>query len=125
MSKSKRLAKLDKHECHEVNQSSDENTCNLKFSKCDDNKYQLWDLNKTELKKFVAFAKKIENMKWIDIKKLKGFHYEIIQNLKAPETVSEEITLRSIRVDEEFRIYGYRMNDNFYIIWFDPNHELT
>ena len=57
MSKSKRLAKLDKHECHEVNQSSDENTCNLKFSKCDDNKYQLWDLNKTELKKFTNTEK--------------------------------------------------------------------
>lgn len=125
MSKSKRLAKLNKSKCHEVSQSSDENTCNLKFSKCDDNKYQLWDLEKMQLKKFVAFAKKIENMKWVDIKKLKGFHYESIENLKAPETVSEEIILKSIRVDDEFRIYGYRMNDNFYIIWFDSHHELT
>ena len=41
----------------------DNTTCNLKFSRCDDNKYQLWTLSKEQLKRFVSFAKKIENMK--------------------------------------------------------------
>ncbi len=100
-------------------------TCNLKFSKCDDNKYQLWDLTKNELKKFVAFAKKIENTTWNDILHLKSYHYETIENLKAPDFVSQDIILKSIRVDEKFRIYGYRMEQDFYIIWFDSNHVLT
>lgn len=125
MSKRKRLAKLDKHECHEVNQSSDEKTCNLKFSNCDDNKYSLCDLGKAELKKFVAYAKKVENMKWVDIKKSKGLNYESIYELKPPSNISEEIVLKSMRVDGEFRVFGYRMNESFYIVWFDPNHELT
>lgn len=104
---------------------NNDNTCNLKFSKCDDNKYQLWDLTKQELKSFVCFAKKIENAKWIDIQQSNGFKYESIYNLKLPDTISKDIILKSIRVTGEFRIYGYRMGSDFYIIWFDPNHKLT
>lgn len=111
----KRLAKLD----------TNEEACNLKFSSCDDNKLQLWKLNKSEIKDFIAFAKKIENIKWNDIQKLKGLHYETISNLRLPDNISKDITLKSIRVTQKFRIYGYRMGSEFYIIWFDPNHELT
>lgn len=103
----------------------DNTTCNLKFSRCDDNKYQLWTLSKEQLKRFVSFAKKIENMKWFEIKRTKSYHYENISNLKKPDFISEDIVLKSIRVNEKFRIYGYRIASDFYIIWFDPNHELT
>lgn len=103
----------------------DNTTCNLKFSRCDDNKYQLWTLNKEQLKRFVSFAKKIENMKWIEIKQAKSYHYENINNLVKPDFISKDIILKSIRVDGKFRIYGYRIDSDFYIIWFDPNHELT
>ncbi len=105
--------------------NDDEESCNLKFSKCDENKYQLWNLDKEHLKSFVSFAKKIESMKWCEIKKSKGFHYEDINSLPLPKYISEDITMKSIRVTQEFRIYGYRMNADFYIIWFDPSHKLT
>lgn len=107
------------------NLNYDNQTCNLKFSKCDENKYQLWDLTKDQLKTFVFFAKKIENIDWENIKKSKGFHYETINSLTPPSNISKDVTIKSIRVNQEFRIYGYRMNADFYIIWFDPNHELT
>jgi hypothetical protein len=106
-------------------QNNNVKTCNLKFSKCDDNKYQLWDLKKDELKKFVSFAKKIENSTWNDIQVSKGYHYETIKNVILPNFISKDIVLKSLRVDNKFRIYGYRMEDDFYIIWFDPNHVLT
>lgn len=103
----------------------DNTTCNLKFSRCDDNKYQLCALNKEQLKRFVSFAKKIENMKWVDINNSTSINYENINNLKKPDFISNDINLKSMRVDKKFRIYGYRMRNDFYIIWFDPNHELT
>lgn len=121
MSKSKKLKKLNKQPI----QDNDNSTCNLKFSQCDDNKYQLWTLNKEQLKRFVSFAKKIENMKWFEIKQAKSYHYESINNLVKPNFISKDIILKSIRVDEKFRIYGYRIASDFYIVWFDPNHELT
>ena len=121
MPKNKKLQKLNKQPV----QDNDNSTCNLKFSQCDDNKYQLWNLNKIQLKRFVGFAKKIENMKWFEIKKSKSYHYENISNLSKPDFISEDIVLKSIRVDEKFRIYGYRIASDFYIVWFDPNHELT
>lgn len=126
MSSKKQLRKIDKHQenIHEK-ENNDEKKCNLKFSKCDDNKYQLWDLGKLELKQFVSFAKKIENLRWIDIFTIKSFHYENINNLQKPDFLSEDITLKSIRVTQEFRIYGYRSEADFYIIWFDPYHKLT
>lgn len=110
---------------NQVKENNDEKTCNLKFSKCDDNKCQLWDLGKRELKQFVSFAKKIENLRWIDIFRSKSFNFESISNLQKPDFLSKEVTLKSIRVTQEFRIYGYRSDADFYIIWFDPNHELT
>lgn len=121
MSKNKKLKKLNK----QLIQDNDNSTCNLKFSQCDDNKYQLWTLNKEQLKRFVSFAKKIENMKWFEIKQAKSYHYESINNLVKPNFISKDIILKSMRVDEKFRIYGYRIASDFYIVWFDPNHELT
>lgn len=121
MSKNKKLKKLNK----QLIQDNDNSTCNLKFSQCDDNKYQLWTLNKEQLKRFVSFAKKIENMKWVDINNSTSINYENINNLKKPDFISNDINLKSMRVDKKFRIYGYRMRNDFYIIWFDPNHELT
>ena len=124
MSSQKRLATLNSKDKN-IQENYDNKPCNLKFSKCDENKYQLWDLDKSELKQFVSFAKKIENTEWKNIKKSKGFHYENISNLSPPESISKEIVIKSIRVDKEFRIYGYRINADFYIIWFDPHHNLT
>ena len=119
---SKKLKQLKKQENIENN---DNNTCCLKFSQCDDNKYQLWTLDVGQLKQFVTFAKKIENMRWIDIFQTKSFNYESIKNLKVPDYLSKDMVLKSIRVNQKFRIYGYRMNSDFYIVWFDPRHELT
>lgn len=120
MSSKKKLIKLS-----ENISNNDEKTCNLKFSNCDDNKCQLWDLTKDELKAFVSFAKKIESTIWSDIQRSKGFQYENVNSLKKPDFISEDVVLKSLRVNQTFRIYGYRSGTDFFIIWFDPNHQLT
>ena len=42
-----------------------------------------------------------------------------------PDTIPAEVKLAGIRVSEKFRILGYRLEDTFYVIWFDPSHKLV
>lgn len=58
-------------------QNFNEKTCNLKFSKCDNNKYQLWDLTKDELKKFVSFAKKLKMLHGVKYNKAEAIIMKI------------------------------------------------
>ena len=101
--------------------SYDNENCILKFSNCD-KKFPLWNLNKTELKAFISFAKKIENLSWKEIKFYDGFNYEPLPNLTPPSNLEKDITLHSMRISQKFRIIGYRLESFFYIVWFDKNH---
>lgn len=103
--------------------TDDDKQCRLRFIDCH-KKYPLEDLQKKELKSFIAFAKKIESQTWRQIKfDDKGFNYETIANKKLPTNSNGIIEMESLRVDGKFRIEGYRDNEFFYIIWFDRNHK--
>lgn len=104
------------------NNNTDDEKCILMFTQCDD-KYPLWKLNSTELKEFISFAKKIESLPWRDIKTLSGLNFESLQNCKKPNSIDKDITLYSMRINQKFRIIGYRVDRFFYIVWFDKNHE--
>ena len=117
--------KLKKIVTTNYQQSTDNLKCNLKFLNCDDNRFQLWNLSKTELKDFVSFAKKIEGATWSTILSSKGYNFEEIKELKKPDYISDDITIKSIRVNKRFRIFGYRIKNDFYMVWFVSHHELT
>lgn len=103
--------------------TDDDKQCRLRFIDCH-KKYPLEDLQKKELKSFIAFAKKIESQTWRQIKfDDKGFNYETIDNKKLPTNSNGIIEMESLRVDGKFRIEGYRDNEFFYIVWFDRNHK--
>lgn len=103
--------------------NSEDKTCCIKFSHCDDNKYQLQRLNKEEIKKFVSYVKKVETLKWQQIKTHKGLKYETLSDITPPSYIDENITIKSMRVDGKFRVVGFRSNEFYYILWFDNNHE--
>ena len=112
------------HEYHSLNtNNSEDKTCCLKFSHCDDNKHQLWNLEKSELKKFISYAKKIESLQWQQIKTSKGLHYETLSSVRAPSYIDSNVVVKSMRVDDKFRLVGYRSEEFYYILWFDNNHE--
>lgn len=102
--------------------NADDKFCILKFSQCDD-KHPLWDLNSQELRLFVYFAKKVEMLKWRDIKTYPGLKFENLPNISKPDNIDKDITLNSMRVNQKFRIIGYRQEEFFYVVWFDKNHE--
>lgn len=103
--------------------TDDDKQCRLRFIDCND-KYPLEDLQKKELRSFIAFAKKIEKQTWRQIKfDDKGFNYETIKQKKLPTNSNGVIAMESLRVNGKFRVEGYRDNEFFYIIWFDRNHK--
>lgn len=109
---------------YELNEkNSGDICCCLKFSQCDENNHQMWNLQKSELKKFIAYAKKVESMPWQEIICDSGLKYEKISNLAKPSYLDKGISLYSMRVSQKFRIYGYRSECFYYIVWFDKNHE--
>ena len=88
-----------------------------------DSKYPMHELNSTEIKEFIAFAKKVESVQWKNIKRINGLKYEVLNNFSAPDSVSKDVAIRSMRLSKKFRIIGYRNGEYFYIIWFDNKHE--
>lgn len=109
---------------YQLKVSTDENKkCILKFIMCDDNKYQIYNLNQRELKEFLKFAKKVEQLEWKDIRKDVGLKYKSLNNLCPPSYISKDITLHSMRASQKFRIIGYKEKEFFYIVWFDKDHE--
>ena len=103
--------------------TDDDKQCRLRFIDCND-KYPLENLQKRELRSFIAFAKKIEKQTWRQIKfDDKGFNYETIKQKKLPTNSNGVIEMESLRVNGKFRVEGYRDNEFFYIIWFDRNHK--
>lgn len=122
MKTSKSYNKFDNYySLHKDN--NDDKTCCLKFSQCDDNNHQLWNLNKEELKSFVSYVKKIEKMPWQQIYHYNGLNFEKLNNISVPNNIDDSIPIYSMRVDRKFRVIGYRSDHYFYIIWFDNNHE--
>lgn len=115
--------KLNKFNYDIRHNNLDDETAVLKFSVCDD-KYPLYELSKTELKDFISFAKKIESLPWRTIKTYNGLKYENIKNINRPDNIEKDITLSSLRINEKFRLIGYRQEQYFYIVWFDHNHEV-
>ena len=113
-----------KSEYHSLStNNSEDKTCCLKFSQCDDNKYQLWCLGREDIKRFISYAKKVESLKWQQIKTHHGLNYETLNNMTIPDYIDNDVSIKSMRVDGKFRVIGYRSEEFFYILWFDNNHE--
>lgn len=53
-----------------------------------------------------------------------GLGYTPYPDLKF-EGVSEDITISGLRASDRFRIYGYHLAEIYYIVGFDPSHEIV
>ena len=102
-------------------EGSDDLGCILQFSKCDSKK-PLWELNKKELKAFIKFAKKVELMKWKDIKQDPGVRFEVLKNYKISADVPNDALITSMRLSNKSRIVGYKEQQFYYIVWFLNDH---
>ncbi len=69
---------------------------------------------------------KIEKLSWKQIQSDPGLNFERNKNiaLPLPSNFPPDASLCSVRVNQKIRLYGYRVREFFYIVWFDKNHKV-
>ena len=76
----------------------------------------------------VRKCKMLAGMDWDEIYRHPGIGWDEVHESsmkrKIPSTVERE-TLHHIKVSKKGRIWGYRDGNTFYVVWLDPNHEVT
>lgn len=107
--------------------SYDDDKGRIGFSKVCDRRCKLEEWQGKELSILLDCFQKIEKLTWKEIIQDNGLHYEPHVKhtaYRTPDTFPEDTSLASLRVDSKKRIYGFRAQDTFYVIWFDKNHEV-
>jgi len=91
--------------------------------------------NKQELKGFSDFIEKLRKTNWNLIKQQSsaknkvGFGYtqidkKILPNASILNDISEDVSFAELRLSKESRIFGFRINAAFFLIFLDKNHEI-
>lgn len=93
--------------------------------------------NKMEMNKFWNFNKQIHDMTWQDVyatgskgEGKRGLAYTVIEhskyeNIPFMRSLSKDITIFELRVDNEIRVHGFRENTIFHLCILDKNHKIT
>lgn len=67
-------------------------------------------------------------MLWRDVRGHVGLHYEANVDLDRtmrralPASLPKDCSIDSFRVSDKARVWGYRAENVFYIVWFDNDH---
>lgn len=79
-----------------------------------------------ELIDLVNTFKKMESLTWVEIARHSGLRFKKIEGYTKPlpPDVSPEVTVYEVRVCEVKRLFGYRINNIFRVLWFDREHEV-
>lgn len=108
------------------NENYDERYGRLAFSAVSHNRCPISEWQGEELIQLIEAFKKFESIKWQDIFNDPGLKWERNSHIafKKPNGLPEDIKICSFRVNGKMRLYGYRAQHYFYIVWFDRNHEV-
>ncbi|NEQ35311.1 MAG: hypothetical protein F6K40_02905 [Okeania sp. SIO3I5] len=91
------------------------------------------DWNSSEINDLIQGLKKIEKYTWGQIKKhgstkpgsSVGTGYKLISiHPSLPENIPKDIKFSEMRIDEKKRIFGFREDAVYYIVWFDRDHSV-
>lgn len=104
----------------------DERKGKLAFSSACNRRCLISDWQKSELENLIETFKKFESIEWKKIYDDSGLNWERNSHIaiKLPKSFPKDAKLHSIRVNGKMRLYGYRVQEFFYIVWFDKNHEV-
>lgn len=96
----------------------------LAFSSVCDTHCPLAEWQGSELKALVDLFKRLEKMTWMAIMGDNGLGYERILHaaFPRPQSLPPDAKLHSLNVSGRSRLYGYRTENFFNIIWFDRSH---
>ena len=103
----------------------DKCTARLAFSSVCNSHCLISEWYDDELITLINCFKNLESKTWLEIKDDNGLNYEPKVkhiDIQRPQTLPPDANLSSLRVNKKSRLYGYRTQDVFNIIWFDKNH---
>lgn len=97
----------------------------LSFKHVSDNHCLLSDWISTEIKELISTFKMLEEVPWNKLHST-GLRLKAIDSFSKPlpPYISPDETIYEIRVCQKKRVFGYRTDDIFRVIWFDRNHEI-
>ena len=79
----------------------------------------LFRLEATELKQVIASLRRLRELPWTEFYRHKGFHWEAIEHLKAPN----DANVHSLRLSQKIRALGYRDGDFLRFVSLHPDHD--
>ncbi len=113
--------------------SPDDERPSFRFTYADKNRWVLSDWSPSEINDLIEGLKKIEQYTWAQIRchgskkpgESVGTGYKLIDNHPDfPDNIPEDTRLSEMRIDQKKRIFGFRVQSVYYIIWFDRNHSV-
>ena len=113
--------------------SADDENPSFKFTYADKNRWVLSDWTPSEIKDLIEGLKKIEKYTWKQIRdhgskkrgESVGTGYKLIdKHPTLPDDIPEDARLSEMRIDDKKRIFGFRVQSVYYIIWFDRDHSV-
>ncbi|WP_160045677.1 MAG6450 family protein [Paenibacillus sp. USDA918EY] len=112
----------------ELKRSTEDQTPLFSFEHLCENNFYLHNLGKQELKELHNFLKKSSKMTWKQIRMSDGIKYKTIPRssltARVPSSVPDDASIDEMRVTQEHRIFGFKVNGIFNVIWFDPTHDV-
>jgi hypothetical protein len=97
--------------------------------------YCLSRCDAAEVRQAVACLQRMTSMDWVSIQRTGGkahtkgglgctVYKDHLLDIGRPAKVSKDLAYLGVRATERFRIYGFRIGNTFYVLWFDPKKGL-
>ncbi len=113
-------------------QSTDHEHPSFRLGQADPNKYRLRDWTGPEVDQLLETLGRMERLTWREIKTTGGqgkssggLGYKPIERrslLALSDGVPPDAQIHEVRVGERMRLFGYRVDAVFYLVWFDREH---
>lgn len=95
-------------------------------------KWCLSNCDKSDVRLYLKALRLLTTMKWVDVMGTGGkpyggkvgLGYTAYPDLKFDE-VSQDITISGLRAGERHRFYGYHLGQVYFVVRFDPKHEIV
>ncbi|QJC52765.1 hypothetical protein HGI30_15130 [Paenibacillus albicereus] len=98
------------------------------FHDMNDSVYRLSDIDKYGFELMLKQFKIMGSMTWNEIYSHKGFKWEEIPERSMKYAIPKSLNRTSlfhVKVSGKFRVWGYREDNVFHLVWIDPNHDVT
>ena len=79
----------------------------------------LFRLETAELRQVVASLRRLRELQWIEFYRHKGFHWQAIEHLKAPNDAG----VHSLRLSQKIRALAFRDGEFLRFVSLHPDHD--